>query len=87
MISIFLFCALICNTLGGSSLEEVQALLLKDTTFINRDNKAYFEERKRKEEVNKFIFKYCGYTLNKNNTIRLKLWWFFISLISIAGNL
>ena len=84
MISIFLFCALICNTLGGSSLEEVQALLLKDTTFINRDNKAYFEERKRKEEVNKFIFKYCVYTFN---TIRLKLWWFFISLISIAGNL
>jgi hypothetical protein len=61
MISIFLFSAITCNTLAGSSLKEVQGRLLKDATFINTDNKEFFEERKRREEVYTFMSKYFKY--------------------------
>ena len=64
MMPIFLFSALICDTLASSSLKEVQEHLLKDEEFMNKmtdEFKNQWEQRERKEHVNKCISNFLIY--------------------------
>jgi hypothetical protein len=68
MMPIFLFSALICHTLASSSLKEVQEHLLKDEEFMNKmtdEFKNQWDQRERKEHVNKFISKLFIYVLGR----------------------